>query len=108
LTGRRASSAGAGRLPPASTKGGRPCFPELGLDASLEQIARAAGVATATAYRCFPDREELVDALLADGLAESIELARQALTAEDRGKDSSPSSSETWRSKKPTAACGPW
>jgi AcrR family transcriptional regulator len=39
-------------------------FSERGLDASLEEIARAAGVGIATVYRRFPTRGELVEATL--------------------------------------------
>ena len=39
-------------------------FTERGTDASLEEIARAAGVGIATVYRRFPTRGELVEATL--------------------------------------------
>jgi AcrR family transcriptional regulator len=39
-------------------------FAERGLDASTEEIARAAGVGIATVYRRFPTRGELVEATL--------------------------------------------
>jgi AcrR family transcriptional regulator len=39
----------------------REAFTELGTDASLEEIARRAGVGIATLYRNFPNREELIE-----------------------------------------------
>jgi AcrR family transcriptional regulator len=44
---------------------------ERGLDASLDEIARRAGVASATLYRHFPTREDLYEAVFA-GTAESF------------------------------------
>jgi AcrR family transcriptional regulator len=47
-------------------------FTEAGPDASLEEIARRAGVGVGTLYRHFPKREMLVEAVLNDHL-ESIQ-----------------------------------
>ncbi|MGA2930100.1 MAG: helix-turn-helix domain-containing protein [Solirubrobacteraceae bacterium] len=41
-------------------------FTERGADASLNEVARNAGVGAATLYRHFADRQALLDALLAD------------------------------------------
>lgn len=41
-------------------------FHERGLDASLEDVARRAGVGVGTVYRRFPSREALLEALLSD------------------------------------------
>src|ERR1700761_4053144 len=55
---------------------------ENGVDASLRDIARRAGVGIATLYRHFPTREELIAAIVGDGMerlsALADELARTA------------------------------
>ena len=58
-------------------------FAEFGVDASLDEIARRAGVASGTLYRHFPTRLELIEAVLAEQIAELVELGRGLLTAED-------------------------
>jgi AcrR family transcriptional regulator len=45
----------------------RSVFAEHGIDASLEDIARRAGVGIGTLYRNFPTRQALLEALLHDG-----------------------------------------
>jgi AcrR family transcriptional regulator len=45
-------------------------FAEKGVDASLEEIARQAGVGIGTLYRNFPTRSDLVNALYADEIEE--------------------------------------
>lgn len=49
----------------------RAVFARRGLDASLDEVAREAGLGVGTVYRRFPNRDALIDALLADGI-ESI------------------------------------
>jgi AcrR family transcriptional regulator len=58
-------------------------FAEFGVDASLDEIARRAGVASGTLYRHFPTRLDLVEAVLAGQIAELVGLGRGLLTAED-------------------------
>jgi AcrR family transcriptional regulator len=58
-------------------------FAEFGVDASLDEIARRAGVASGTLYRHFPTRLDLVEVVLAEQIAELVELGRQLLTAGD-------------------------
>jgi AcrR family transcriptional regulator len=58
-------------------------FGEFGVDASLDEIARRAGVASGTLYRHFPTRLDLIEAVLADQIAELVELGRGLLTVED-------------------------
>jgi AcrR family transcriptional regulator len=54
-------------------------FAEHGVDASVDEIARRAGVGVGTLYRRFPTKQALLDAL-ADGLIDHIvELAETAL-----------------------------
>jgi AcrR family transcriptional regulator len=52
----------------------REVFARRGLDAGLDEIARHAGVGTGTVYRRFPDKQHLVEALVADWLDELLRL----------------------------------
>ena len=61
----------------------RIAFAESGADASLDEIARRAGVASGTLYRHFPTRLDLIEAVLAGQIAELAGLGRGLLTAED-------------------------
>jgi AcrR family transcriptional regulator len=61
----------------------RIAFGEFGVDASLDEIARRAGVASGTLYRHFPTRLDLIEAVLAEQIAELVRLGRGLLTAED-------------------------
>jgi AcrR family transcriptional regulator len=58
-------------------------FAEFGVDASLDEIARRAGVASGTLYRHFPTRLELIEAVLAEQIAELVALGRGLLAVED-------------------------
>lgn len=59
----------------------RETFQRDGADASLEGIARTAGVGIGTLYRHFPTRQHLLEALLADAYAELAATARELLIA---------------------------
>lgn len=61
----------------------RIAFAEFGVDASLDEIARRAGVASGTLYRHFPTRLDLIEAVLAGQISELVGLGRGLLTAED-------------------------
>jgi AcrR family transcriptional regulator len=61
----------------------RMAFAESGVDASLDEIARRAGVASGTLYRHFPTRLDLIEAVLAEQIAELVGLGRGLLTGED-------------------------
>ena len=61
----------------------RIAFAESGADASLDEIARRAGVASGTLYRHFPTRLDLIEAVLAGQIAELADLGRGLLTAAD-------------------------
>jgi AcrR family transcriptional regulator len=61
----------------------RIAFAEFGVDASLDEIARRAGVASGTLYRHFPTRLDLIEAVLAERMAELVDLGRGLLTVED-------------------------
>src|SRR4051812_27126806 len=61
----------------------REVFAEHGLDASLDEIARRAGVGNATLYRRFPTRESLYAAVFADLGDIMRELGERALRIEN-------------------------
>ena len=50
----------------------REVYRESGPDATLDDIARHAGVGIATLYRRFPNKEEIVRAALEQGIAEEV------------------------------------
>ena len=56
---------------------------ERGLDATLDDVARAAGVGVGTVYRRFPDKESLIEELFRDRVDALVELAEQALIQPD-------------------------
>ena len=58
-------------------------FREHGLDVSLEEIARRAGVGIGTLYRRFPTRDALIEAVFEDHVASFLALAEEALLIED-------------------------
>jgi AcrR family transcriptional regulator len=64
----------------------RTLFAERGADASLEEVARRAGVGVGTLYRHFPTREALLEAVLADDI--------KALRSVAEGLCTSPSARE--------------
>ena len=61
----------------------RRLFAEQGLDTSMDELARLAGVGPATLYRRFPTKEALLDAVLGDVLAQFIAFAQEALRNDD-------------------------
>jgi AcrR family transcriptional regulator len=62
-------------------------FVESGIDASLEAIARRAGVGIATLYRHFPQRSALVTAVAIDVMASTHAEAEAALAEESDAFD---------------------
>jgi len=58
-------------------------FAEQGLEASVADIAREAGVGMGTLYRRFPTKDALIEALVQDVLESIIEMASQALGEPD-------------------------
>ncbi len=54
-----------------------------GVDASVEEITREAGVGMGTLYRHFPTKADLVDAVLEDAFAEIVQAAEDAAACED-------------------------
>src|SRR3954467_15208317 len=67
------------RLRPAAAQ----LFAERGLAVTLNDIAHHAGVGVGTAYRRFANKEEVVDALFDQRLAEIATLAEHALQDPD-------------------------
>ena len=65
------------------TAAGREVFAEQGPDASLEEVARRAGVGIGTLYRHFPSREALAEEIFAEHIEEVIAAAEAAAAAED-------------------------
>ncbi|MGI8430076.1 MAG: TetR/AcrR family transcriptional regulator [Solirubrobacteraceae bacterium] len=61
----------------------RALFAQRGLTVSLDEIARHAGVGVGTVYRRFPSREQLIDALFEERLAQIVTLAQNALACGD-------------------------
>src|SRR5580692_7177997 len=58
-------------------------FTERGLDATLDEVARAAGVGVGTVYRRFPDKETLVSELFRDRIDALVTVAEEACAAAD-------------------------
>lgn len=56
-----------------------------GLDAQMDDIARAAGVGVGTVYRHFPTKDDLIDALAHHRFERLAEFAREALAMDDPG-----------------------
>ncbi|MDQ0794363.1 TetR/AcrR family transcriptional regulator [Streptomyces sp. B1I3] len=60
----------------------RASFAEHGTDASLEDVARRAGVGIGTLYRHFPNRHALMNAVFQDALASLLARSRELAEAE--------------------------
>jgi AcrR family transcriptional regulator len=58
-------------------------FTERGLDATLDEVARAAGVGVGTVYRRFPDKEALIAALFRERIDNLVTVAEDACAAAD-------------------------
>jgi len=58
-------------------------FTERGLEPSLDDVARHAGVGVGTVYRRFPDKASLADALFDERIDALVALAEQAQTEPD-------------------------
>jgi AcrR family transcriptional regulator len=61
----------------------RAAFATDGIDVSVDEIARRAGVGVGTLYRRFPTKERLVDAVLDSSLEDICQAAESALEEED-------------------------
>ncbi|MFD4504893.1 TetR/AcrR family transcriptional regulator [Streptomyces sp. NPDC058457] len=60
----------------------REAFAEHGADASLEDIARRAGVGIGTLYRNFPSRRELFESVYAEDVNELVRVAEEVAELE--------------------------
>lgn len=60
-------------------------FAQRGLAVTLDDVAHHAGVGVGTAYRRFANKEELIDELFNERVAEIAALADEALTRDDAG-----------------------
>jgi AcrR family transcriptional regulator len=61
------------------------CFAEQGVDASVDEIARRAGVGHGTVFRRFPTKDALLVAVLAGQMAELATAAESAADDPDAG-----------------------
>ena len=61
----------------------RAAFAELGIDASIEQIASRAGVGTGTLYRRFETKDALIDAVFEEHIDRVAGAAQRALGVDD-------------------------
>jgi len=61
----------------------RAVFAEQGIDASLNEVARRAGVGIATLFRRFPTRDDLVTAVFADRMSAYADAVDRALEEPD-------------------------
>jgi len=58
-------------------------FRERGLSATLDDVARHAGVGVATAYRRFANKDELIDALFNDMIDRAVDVVAEAAANPD-------------------------
>jgi AcrR family transcriptional regulator len=65
----------------------REVFREQGYDASLDEVAKRAGVGPGTLYRHFPKRENLLDAMMQSWMDRVDEAAEKALATEGPPRD---------------------
>src|ERR1700756_4689413 len=75
--------ADAARNRQALLSAARTVMSEQGLDASLDEIARRAGVGNATLYRRFPTRRDLIVAVCEERMAEHVRAVDDALAEPD-------------------------
>ncbi|HKC29725.1 MAG TPA: helix-turn-helix domain-containing protein [Jatrophihabitans sp.] len=61
----------------------RTVFAERGLEASLDDVAREAGLGVGTAYRHFANKYELAQAVFAEAIENVLDLAERCAAAED-------------------------
>jgi AcrR family transcriptional regulator len=59
------------------------CFAEGGIDVSVDEVARRAGVGHGTVFRRFPTKEALLDAVLGKELDRMVVFAQAALAEKD-------------------------
>jgi AcrR family transcriptional regulator len=79
----RAQRADARRNRERVLEAARTCMARQGIDAQVEEIARAADVGVGTVYRHFPTKDDLIEALAMERFERLAEIARGALADED-------------------------
>jgi len=62
------------------------CFAEHGVDASIDEIAKRAGIGHATVFRRFPTKEALLTAVVLERIRELAAAAEAALADPDAGQ----------------------
>ena len=82
-TGERTQRADARRNRKRILATAREQFAEHGLDVHMEQLARAAGVGVGTVYRHFPNKEDLLQALVDERFGYFAEVTSAALSDPD-------------------------
>lgn len=82
---RRAPRADAVRNRAAVLEAARQVMAKRGLDAGMDEIARAAGVGVGTVYRHFPNKDDLIVALADQRFERLAVFAREALSEDDPG-----------------------
>jgi AcrR family transcriptional regulator len=82
-TSERAQRIDARRNRQRVVRAARRCMARDGLDAGMDDIARAAGVGVGTVYRHFPTKDHLVEALASERFERLRELALEALENDD-------------------------
>ena len=70
---------------------------DTGVEATMDEIARRAGVAVGTLYRHFPAKEDLVAAVVEDSIAQMAALTEGALAAVHAGAPPGPTLLELFR-----------
>lgn len=83
VSDRKAPRADAQRNAALVLAGARRAVAAKGLDVSYHEIAREAGVGVGTVYRRFPERDQLMAAVLRDVLEELIRTAETSLRCSD-------------------------
>ena len=81
-------------------------FTQRGLDATLDDVARQAGVGVGTVYRRFPDKESLVAELFQDRSTPWSPSPNRPAPRPTHGRHSSPTWSTSPRAWPATSACG--
>jgi AcrR family transcriptional regulator len=61
----------------------RDAFAVGGVDVSMDEIARRAGVGVGTIYRNFPTKDDLLDAVLEDAIDRLVAILHEALALDD-------------------------
>ncbi len=62
------------------------CFAERGLDVSIDEIAKRAGVGHGTVFRRFPSKDALIAAVLDQQIQKLLQAAQQATDLPDAGE----------------------